>query len=228
MNPLPEAIPFVDVFAEPDRISVSDDVTAINVIANDTYGPNPQILSVTQPLIGSVELVNGGIEVTMPPSFAGDIVFTYTLTDDTGTVSTAEVAVFSVNVLSPAGNRVTAEEELTSVADVFGRATTLFTGLFSIRLTTVQLTVLGFGPVVFGLLRILFVRREDLLSVTSTARSRSVAAPVADAVFSLRHDAIVWSDGKKRTHNGVRQVRIELPNGAVSWLDETTVTDTGF
>jgi len=226
----PPALSFAEVRATDDEVGASTDQITLDVLENDSFGQFPTISAVTQPANGTVEIVDNQVLVTLPPSFGGDITFDYTLTDESGAESTATVTVFSVNVLAPAGDRVDADEPAAeSITEVFGRCATLFTGLVQIRLSTVQLSVLAAGPLLFGVLRFLFVRREDLVSVTSTPRNRSVDVGSTAGIFKLRHDALMWSTQKTRKlPNGTSKTRVELPNGELTWIDSHLVTDTGF
>lgn len=226
----PEALPFSAVLAVNDSLGVSSDQVVLDVLGNDSFGTDPRLVSVTQPAIGAAEIVDGDLVVSLPPSFAGDISFTYTISDESGVQSTATVEVFSVNVLAPAGERIDAESApAQSPSEVLDRIGSLFTGLVQIQLTPLQLTTLAFGPLLLGLVRLLFVRRDELLSVTSTARTSDVGLVADDDVFKLRHNALVWSTNTNRMQsNKGGKTRIDLPNGDQTWIDSDRIVDTGY
>ncbi len=200
------------------------------MLDNDAFGAGAQIVSVSEPTGGSVEIVGDNIVANLPPSFAGDITFDYTITDESGVESTASVTVFSVNVLAPSSEVATPEQgSIQSISEIFGRATTLFVGLISIRLSRIQLGALAVAPLIFGLARFVLIRREDLVSVTNTPRSSSVDVGAADGLFKLRHDALVWSTRKTRKlPDGTSKTKVELPDGRVSWVDTALIADTGY
>jgi len=227
---VPPTLPFTNLIASDDTFAVSQDTTIVDVLANDTFGQDPRIVSTTQPAIGSVTITDEGqLAVTVPPSFGGEIAFSYTLTDESGIESTADVLIRSVNVLAPATGAGAEPSELLSVRDVLSRVTTLFTGLVRIRLSTIQVTTLAFAPLLFGLLRLFFVRREDLVSVTNAPRRRSVDVNTSSGLFKVRHNALVWTARKtRRESTGVEQTQIELPNGDTAWIDSNLIVDTGY
>lgn len=202
-----------------------------NPLENDTFGGAAMIIAVSQPEVGSVVIEDNMLRVSVPPSFAGDLSFTYTITDESGAEATATVEVLSANVLSPANDRVDAEDGLG--VDTFGeladRFSTLFGGLLRVRLTSVQLSSLALAPLVFALFRWRFARREILVSVTNTPRNRTVDSDWNQGLFKLRHDAVVWTFGKTRKlSNGKVATLVELPNGERSWIDSDLIVDTGF
>ena len=227
-EPVPPAIAFGVLAAVDDRVAAEQDVLRIDILGNDNFGSSPRIVSVVQPLVGSVSIENDQLVVSVPPSFAGELDFDYVLTDESGVESTASVTVFSLNVLSSASG-VDEVDRGSSPGQVLGRVGSLFVGLAEIRLDTVQLSVLALGPVVFGLLRWLLRRHEDLLSITRTSRTRSVALGSEGGDFRLRHDALVWGRGKTRKLKGGKsETLVELPNGERTWVDSALIIDTGY
>ena len=80
--------------ARDDAYFVFVKFTELDVLANDTDpdGDPLTIVSVTQPIIGRVEIISGGksLRYTMPTSF-NRTVFTYTISDGRGGTSTATV-----------------------------------------------------------------------------------------------------------------------------------------
>ncbi len=198
------------------------------MLENDSFGSNPQVVDFTQPSVGSVELVDGRLVAFVPPSFAGELTFSYTISDESGTTSTADVTVSSVNVLDEAGQLTDLDQPVNSVSDVLSRLANIFSSLISVRLNSVQLGFLGLGPFFLGLTYYLFSRRELLLSVTNTAQRSAAAAVNTGSEFALRHDALVWTTGKTRVHDGVPQIRIDLPDGRTFWVNKNLVVDTGY
>ena len=225
--PAPDALPFTNVLATSDRFAATEQVTIIDVLANDSYGSNGRISNITQPAVGSVAIINGQLEITMPPSYSGTTSFTYTLTDDTGTTSQTTVEIVGANVLSALTQTTNETEEAPTFTEaVFARTSALFTGLVSIRLTTNQLSLLATGPLFLGLLRLAVVKRDYLLAVTSSSRAHPVSAPLNGTDdYELRHDAYLWTKGRLRTHKGTRQIQVELPNGKRSWIDRSLTTE---
>ena len=233
---VPETLAFGDVIARPDLFAATQSAEQINVLENDTFAGNARVITVSQPAVGSVQVVNNLIELTLPRSYSGEIVFSYTLTDDTGSTSTANVTVSSLNVLETAKPEQTilseprdeADGVVATVEEAIWQTADMFTGLFSIKLSTTQFSLIALGPIVFLVLHFVFIRREKLLAISRTSRTHAVSAQTAKAEFALRHNAYLWSDGKTRTKNGVKQVRVEIPNGTTSWVDQSILTDTGF
>jgi hypothetical protein len=94
-----------------------------------------------------------------------------------------------------------------------------------IDLTGLQVGLILLSPLVFLLLRYLFGRREELVSVTSIVAGSGAA--VDDSDFTLRHDAKVWRHRSRRRQAGdVTQVQVDTPTGA-AWIDADLVVETG-
>lgn len=201
----------------------------VDVLANDLVNDQPQIISVTQPEVGSVVIRNNQLDVSLPSSFAGDFSFDYTVVDSAGAESTATVTIFSANVLIPVSRALTEDGGggVDSVEQLVGDAVALFLGLVQIRLSPFELGALGFAPLLLGAFA-WFSRRERLISITSTARSRTVST-TRGLPFEIRHDALLWTKGKTRSagQEGT-QIKIELPTGDSVWIDQALVVDTGF
>lgn len=214
-----------------DSFGAAENTVRFDVLGNDTIGDNARIVSVSQPSVGSVEIDGNEVVVSVPPSFAGTLAFSYTVTDDSGAEATADVQVFSVNVLSPASQstNITDAPGIETPAELVERFSALFVGLLQVRLTSVQLSTLAFAPLVFGVLRWMFVRKEYLVSVTNAPRSRSIDVGADAGVFKLRHNAVIWSYGRTRKlSNGKVKALVELPTGDRSWIDADLIADTGF
>ena len=183
-----------------------------------------------QPTVGSVRVLDEQLlAVTLPPSFAGTLEFDYTIADATGATATAPVSVTGLSVFGPMLDAASSSKPIDSVGDVLSRIGTLFLGLLTIQLSRLQLGILVAGPALFLLLRLAFVRRDALVSVTSIQTGHTAAAVTGDTDhFDLRHDATIWLKGRKgRIQNGVRQVLVETPTGE-AWVDAEQVTDTGY
>lgn len=228
---VPAVIPFAELLAVDDQATASGESVVIDVLANDSHGADVSIVRTSPPSVGSVSVINGRVEVVIPSSFAGEVSFSYTIADESGRESTANVLVVSTNVLAPVEEIIAAQSgEVTSIPEALGRGLTLFTGLLQVRLSTFEASILAFAPIVFGLLRYVIVRRETLVSVTNIARMQTVNVQLENQQqFMLRHDALLWSDGKKRTgRSGGSLARVELRNGQTAWIDEHLVTDTGY
>ena len=221
----PPVLAFADVVAQNDVVAANSTELLVDVLGNDQTGENARIVSVTQPLAGEVSIVDDGIFVEIPTSFSGEVVFEYTITDASGVESVAEVRVLSANVLN-VGDEAEAIGEVDD-SGIFVRTAALFQGLIQIRLSTVQLSSLALAPLLFGLLRVLFVRREELVSITNVAHQHSVTAGPGASPFHLRHDALVWA---KRNRLGRKSgtPSVDLPNGEVGKVDGSVLTDTGY
>ena len=227
---VPEALSFAELLAVDDTVAIAGDLATIDVLSNDTFGNQATIQNVSQPVVGSVVIENdGSLTVSLPPSFAGEFSFMYTLADESGATSTATVMVLAANVLASAGGSSDPTPEVSSVGDFFGRTTSLFTGLVSIRLSSVQVTSLAIAPILFGLLVFAFRRREELVSVTNYQRSRAVGLNTKQGPFKLRHNSLIWSTRKtRRSKDGTNQTQVELANGQKTWIDSHLVVDTGY
>ena len=227
----PVALPFTAVSAEDDSYGLSTDRAVINVLTNDTFGAEPRIIDFAPPAVGEVTIDGTNLIVELPASFSGVIEFEYTITDESETVAVAGVQVFSTNVLTPAdgSGEVIGVAGGSSPGEIFDRVTSLFTGLLRIRLSTSQLAMLAWAPILFGLLRLVLVRRDKLLSVTNAARMREVAVGEDDQRFNLRHDSLVWT-----TETAFSRLRlkgttpIDIPNGDQAEIDSKLVVDTGY
>ena len=227
---VPEALSFAELLAVDDTVAIAGDLATVDVLSNDTFGNQATIQNVSQPVVGSVVIENdGSLTVSLPPSFAGEFSFMYTLADESGATSTATVMVLAANVLASAGGSSDPTPEVSSVGDFFGRTTSLFTGLVSIRLSSVQVTSLAIAPILSGLLVFAFRRREELVSVTNYQRSRAVGLNTKQGPFKLRHNSLIWSTRKtRRSKDGTNQTQVELANGQKTWIDSHLVVDTGY
>ena len=227
---VPPAIASVLVSATDDRVAASENQVIVDIFANDSFGNAPRLVSVTQPDIGSVEIIDDRILVNVPSSFGGEVRFDYTITDESGVESTAEVQVLSVNVLSSTRDLLEAgPAPIESIGDVIDRAARMFNELLEIRLTSVQLGLISLAPPILGLLCLLFGRREILLSITATSSGETVGLRSGSGSTKLRHDAIVWSTRKaRRRSKDASETKIQLQDGREGWVDSSRLTDTGF
>ena len=227
---VPESLAFVEFGAANDSYGARSDVVTLDVLENDQLGLGGSLTSVVQPAVGSVSIRNNQIVMELPPSFSGEVSFDYVITDESGTESVASVLVYSANVLSPAGQTpLITDTAAPSAGEVFDRVGSLFGGLLTVRLSSTQLTLLGLGPILFGLLVFVLRRRDLLVSVTNWSRSNAVNVDAGSGRFGLRHDALMWSNGRTRkVSNGKTHQLVELPNGERTWIDVNLVTDTGF
>jgi uncharacterized protein (TIGR03382 family) len=84
---------------------VEDTATALSVLANDTYLPDPPetltITAVTQPAQGTVAINGTDVLYTPPPNYSGTTTFTYTISDGNGGTDTATVTVNVTPVNDP-------------------------------------------------------------------------------------------------------------------------------
>ena len=227
--PPPSALAFSDFEAIDDHFVASDSALRVDVLDNDRLAAGAEIISVTQPEVGSVVIEDGELLISVPPSFGGGFDFAYAISDASGRESSATVTVLSVNVLTPSVDVADPAGPLTSVSEVFERASELFDGLLRIRLSTSQLAILALGPLVFFVLSYFLLRREDLLSITNTSRNRPVEVGAKEGALPLRHDALVWGRGKtRRLPNGKSKTLIEVPDGDRTWVDSDFVVATGY
>ena len=228
---IPPALAFAELLATDDQVITAENQVAVDIFANDSFGNALRLVSVSQPDVGSVEIIDDQIVVNMPPSFAGELRFQYTISDASGVESTAEVQVLSANVL--AATRDTLEvgppPPVESVGGVADRATSLFTALVEVRLTSLQLGLITLAPLVLGLLFLLFGRREKLLSITATSRGETVGFPLRSGSTNLRHDELVWNTRRTRRRSpGTTETKVQLPDGREGWVDSSRLTDTGY
>ena len=212
--PIPQ--PSAAIEAQDDVLSSSVEQIFVDVLANDTHGPGARISSVGEPDVGSASVSGEQIVVDIPPSYSGNVTFTYTIVDDSGQSAVATVSVLSANVLNPSFFSTDASESqvpLDSVGGVITRTGRLLGDLATIRLSTLQLGVLATAPLVVGLFGLVVLRRERLLSITNVARTE-LATFSSSRITHARHDALVWGVGKRRrARAGKTEVRIELGSG---------------
>ena len=120
-----------DPIAAADTASLAEDgIAVINVLANDTTGPDADetlsVASVTQPAHGTAALIASGADagkVSYAPhaDYVGDDVFTYTITDGNGgeAVASVAVSVADVNDAPQArGDAATTAEDSSATIDV--------------------------------------------------------------------------------------------------------------
>ena len=200
------------------------------MLANDDGDSSLSIVSLTQPTVGSAEVLGDQIVVSLPPSYAGSVSFTYLVMDDSGQESTATVEVFSVNVLAPVDELVTdtlpAGDSFTAIAE---RAEVLIGGLLRIELNSLQVTVLALAPVLLGGMFFLLRRREILFSVTTTEATGEVGAmTLSGKSYPVRHDAFVWGRHRLRRRNGRSERLVEDASGKRVWIANDKLINTNF
>ena len=187
-----------------------------------------RIVGVSEPDVGSVSVEGTQLVVDLPQSYSGDVSFSYTIEDASGATSTASVLVLSTNVLSPVTLIPDVEAPLDSVGAVISRTGQLFSNFLTIDLSSVQLLVLAFAPIVLGAVGVAVMRRELLLSITNVPLSETVDFS-GKRTLVARHDDLVWGRTKgRRQRFGKSQVRVELETGETVWIDAELVEDTGF
>ncbi|RZV45511.1 MAG: hypothetical protein EX269_09625, partial [Acidimicrobiales bacterium] len=222
-----EALPFIDFRAQDDQVVVTAaERIVIDVRANDVGGENAQIIALSIPEFGELEVIDDQLILDMPAGFVGQFTFLYSVENERGEVSTAEVKVFAASSVSTGAIELRAAP-VANATDVLRRFGSLVLQVLRIELTAAQLAAMLLAPFVFLLMRFLFGRRDDLVSVTSVAFGTSANATAETGVFRLRHDATVWQRRRgTRTIDGVAQVLVETPDGS-AWIDADLVVDTG-
>ena len=86
-----------DIVAD-TAITDEDTAVTIDVLANDSFGPNASVTGVGTATSGTVEIVNGEVKYTPNEDFNGSDTFTYTVTTAAGDTETDNVSV-SVNAV---------------------------------------------------------------------------------------------------------------------------------
>ena len=131
----------VNDIADDTQTTNEDTASTINVLANDSFGPNALITSVTNGSNGEVSIGSNG-EVTYTPdaNFNGTDSYTYTVTTDSGDIETATVSVtvHSVNDGPVAANdsAVTDEDNAVTI-DVVTNDTDIDIGGGTLQVTQV-------------------------------------------------------------------------------------------
>jgi len=220
------------LLASDDRFVVTAQSDLLDVVSNDQGSGSPRIVAIGQPDVGSVRITEENlIEVTMPRSFAGSLVFDYEITDDTGATSTATVLVESVNALAAVGGLVeTKSEELASVEGFVSRTESLFGGLINIRLSTLQLALFSLAPFAVAFVFWVFRNRERLVAITGVEQGRAIDAPQhrGDTSVKLRHDSLVWTKQRTRTRSGHSETLVDLPGDRKAWIPTDNIVNTGY
>ena len=81
-----------DIVAD-TAITDEDTAVTIDVLANDSFGPNASVTGVGTATSGTVEIVNGEVKYTPNEDFNGSDTFTYTVTTAAGDTETDNVSV---------------------------------------------------------------------------------------------------------------------------------------
>ena len=211
-----------------DQFQTSANQQVLGVLANDVFGDSPRIVSVTQPAIGSVVISGSELVIDLPPSYAGELTFTYTFTDESEVLSSAEVRVSSANVLGPVRGLADDQPGTTSVVDSIGRVASQLVGLLEVRLSALQIAVLAPAPLFLGMAWALLRRRERLMSITDVEHSYAAKLHGTHET-DVRHDALVWSTGLSRRGIGGRsELFVETSMGTRGWIRADRLHDTGF
>ncbi len=211
---------------------VASGATVVDVLDNDE-GEGLQVVSVTQPIVGSVAIsADGLVEVSLPDSFAGSIEFEYDVQDELGRIAGASVVVESVNVLAAAGGLLAVDdsEPVASLGELRSRVESIYLDLISVRLSTFQFTVLSFAPLLLGLLFWMLRQRDRLVAVTDVSRKDVIHGSLRgdDSVVALRHDSLLWTRNRTRQRNGTSQTLVQLADGQQAWVNSANIADTGY
>ena len=226
---VPDGLPFVELEAVDDAVAFSGDTELIDVLANDVFGDEARVVSVSQPDIGSVSLDGSSILVDVPDSYAGELRFSYTIADGVGNESSAMVTVVSTNVLGSVSELVETDALVGSVGEQVGRLGSQIVGLINVRLSMFQVTVLGVAPLLLGLLWLVFGRRERLMAITNTPLSEVVELEHGSGSVPVRHDALVWSRERFGWGRSLeRRVFVETKGGQRARIDPQFLHDTGY
>ena len=223
---------FIELVLADDSVTASGVEVLVNVLENDQANEGLEISSFTQPSVGSVALQDGQLLVTLPRSFAGSTTFTYSAVDVSGEPKTASVEVFSVNALTPAAELVDpteAAEEIVTPTAVFETVSSLFDGIVSFELSTLQFSFVTVAPLLVGGLWFAFRQRAQLLSVTTLESGQTIAVErLRGGERLVGHQALVWGTRRSRTRGGQKQVLVETDSNTRMWVPVTRLTDTGY
>lgn len=231
---VPDVLPVLEIRAVDDAFTVESNLSIVDVLANDQGGAEIRIVLVTQPRLGSVEVVEGGfIEVMFPNSYAGAIEFEYEVTDESGSASRAVVVIESANVLAPVAELLTLERQPpNSLGELGSRAQLIYDDLLQVRLSSFQLTALSLAPLLFGLLYLILRNRnrERLVSVTSVPVQTDIYVNLRreNGSIPFRHDALLFSRSRTRRRGGVYERSVRLDSGQLGWVQASKIADTGY
>jgi len=216
----------VQLAALDDRFVLVGAEQTLNVLLNDEITNQTRIVSVTQPKLGSVEIVDNELHVSLDESVREAQVLTYTIRtgerEDSATVTLlplglAPEPIDTRFIDSDAGTVDTSansEEDagLTGLIGGFHRPAAL------LAFAELELPLLGFS-VVGGILGIGLLmlggrrRKQRFVSVVGVPRNRGLAS--RDNTFVLRHDAEpLWLTGRSRDAD----VEVETGNETM-WMN---------
>ncbi len=213
--------------AADDAFVSSRVVKIVDLLENDLSGTNGRILSVTQPSLGEVRIVNDRlVEITLPGSFGGRINFTYDLIDDNGATSTASVSVESTNVLAfETAGQATSTAEESGLTETFSQAVQrtqqLGSSLLEVRLSSLEWSSLLIAPALLWGLFLVLRSGQRLVSITGLARSQALSSS-----YPVRFDQVVWATNN--TRNGGAETQVMLRSGETTWVPTEHIVDTGF
>jgi len=201
----------------------------VDVLSNDSYGDTGRIQSVVQPSAGTVTIDGSQLKVEIPQSYAGEIRFSYTISDESGSESTASVVVLSANVLNPVSELVDTRTTPTgSISSALEDGGELLSSLLEVRLLRLHIASVVLAPIVLGLMWLAIGRREFLVSVTKVNRSETVELEGSHGSLSVRHDELLWTTKKTAARLPGSKVPIEVSNGSRAVIDGRLIEDTGY
>lgn len=229
----PTALPFVDTEPriEPDQIHLLGPGEHVIELPG---GPG-RIIAVSEPPVGSAQVVDGQLMVTVPDADAD----TYTLSvtvERSGTTSVETV------VVTPLGRLVALDldDAASSISEAEVPAVTTSSGtpaptvapsglerltpnveappaLLAFQQLELPVARLGLTALASGLALLFgsrYLRRRTYLAIDRTDRDSIAAAALDEGRFELRHNARgIWATGRVRGQT----VEIETPNG-VAWV----------
>ena len=104
--------------ADDGALTDEDTPVTIDVLANDSFGPDAVLSDASDPPNGTVAIVDGEVVYTPDPDFHGEDTFTYTVTTPDGGTETATVTVTVNPVPDIVDDAVTTPEDTPVTIDV--------------------------------------------------------------------------------------------------------------
>lgn len=232
----PDGLAFGLLEANDDTIVIRGNaLTTLAVLENDVLNGPVTIVDIVQPSAGQVRVLeDGSLGFEPPPGFAGELTFRYTIEAEDGQVSTAVVSlVLAVALDQTVGSAATeevVEETADAVTTIVDSVGSLVGDVVSIRLSRLQVTMVGFALIVFLVLRVFALRRREILvQVTGVSRDQALELTGTDGEpIGLRHDATLWVRGRTgRKGAEGREIKVDTRHGE-AWVDADAITDTGY